>query len=117
MTTLRKLIPYTLAKIGDELPFNSLLPVQWLCHDKKFIRRALTFDHTATPHLSGGILKSWIEAIMDIQDNSSKHTLPTLILTAGKDKFVDNKGAREFFKNIKTPSNLKQIKLFYNGYH
>jgi alpha-beta hydrolase superfamily lysophospholipase len=38
-------------------------------------------------------------------------------MTGGKDKIVDNKGAREFHKNIKTPTNLKQIKLFYNAYH
>lgn len=43
--------------------------------------------------------------------------MPTLLLTAGKDKYVDNKGAREFFTNIKTPKEMKTIKLFYDCYH
>lgn len=38
-------------------------------------------------------------------------------MTAGKDKLVDNAGARTFHSQIKTPPALKQIKLFYNAYH
>lgn len=53
----------------------------------------------------------------DIHDHSHKHTLPTLLIIGGKDKIVDNAGAREFYKNIKTPSDMKQIKQFYNSYH
>jgi len=38
-------------------------------------------------------------------------------MMAGKDIIVDNAGAREFHKKIKTPDNMKDIKLFYNSYH
>ena len=50
--------------------------------------------------ISGGISVGMMDKIDDVRDNYSKHTLPVLLLTAGKDKVVDNKGAREFFKHI-----------------
>ena len=50
--------------------------------------------------MSGGICVSMLDKIKDIKDNWQKHTLPTLVLTAGKDKIIDNAGARDFFKNI-----------------
>lgn len=54
------------------------------------------FDGTSIPIFSGGIAVSMIESINDIQDNYASHKLPSLIITAGKDKLVDNKGARTF---------------------
>ena len=38
-------------------------------------------------------------------------------MLAGKDKIVDNQGARDFYAKCKTPNDKKSIKLFYQSYH
>lgn len=93
------------------------MQAQWVCHDKNYWRKLNFIDGTALPIVSGGICDGMADAVGDTVAFAHKHTLPTLVLTAGKDKIVDNVGAREFYKNIKTPTDQKQIKLFYNAYH
>lgn len=103
--------------VGDEVPLNPIMQGQWVCHDPHYWKKMNVIDGTAMPIISGGVAWTMMEAIGDVNTFAHRHTLPTLILTGGKDKIVDNAGAREFFKNIKTPADKKVIKLFYNGYH
>ena len=91
--------------------------VQWVCHEKAYFRKLLDLNGTQCPFVSGGISCSMMDCLKDIDDFSHRHTLPTLLITAGKDKVVDNSGARDFHKNAKTPPDLKIIKQFYNAYH
>ena len=91
--------------------------VQWVCHEKAYFKKLMDMNGTQCALISGGISCSMMDCLNDIGHFSHRHTLPTLLITAGKDKVVDNLGAREFYKNAKTPPDLKQIKLFYNAYH
>lgn len=115
--TKKMILSRAIANVGEELVLNTLMQAQWISHDKHYWKKLNYFDGTSIPLISGGIALSFMEAITDVHDNQHKHTTPTLLLTGGKDKIVDNKGAREFHKNISTPADLKQIKLFYNSYH
>jgi alpha-beta hydrolase superfamily lysophospholipase len=54
---------------------------------------------------------------MDIEDYAKDFKHPYLILLADKDKIVDNSGAIDFHKKTGTPSDLKDLKQFYNCYH
>ena len=107
----------TISAIGEEIVLNPIMQAQWICHEKKYWQKMQGVDGTQMALISGGVSVSMMDKIDDIKANYDKHTLPVLLLTAGKDKVVDNKGAREFFKHIKTPESKKQIKLFYNAYH
>ena len=93
--------------IGEEIILNPLFNHQWVCHDKNYWRKLQVVDGTRSALMSGGVCVSMLDKIKDIKDNFSRHSLPTLVLTADKDKIVDNKGARDFFANIKTPPDLK----------
>jgi len=57
-------------------------------------------DGTALPIISGGVADSMMHAVYDVNAFAHKHNLPVLVLTGGKDKIVDNVGARDFIKNI-----------------
>ena len=96
---------------------NSALPIHWISHDKSYYRKLMVLTGTAMPMMSAGLASSMDTCIQDLKANRKKHTLPTLVLTGGKDKVVDNVGAREFYKHINTPADKKQLKLFYNAYH
>lgn len=113
----KMLLSRAIANVGEELVLNTLMQAQWISHDKHYWRKLNYFDGTQIPLVSGGIALSMMEAIADVHDFQHTHTYPTLLLTGGKDKIVDNKGARDFHSKIKTPADLKQIKLFYNAYH
>lgn len=56
---------------------------------------------------SAKIVRSFMQAVDDIRANqkSMKHSF--LLLLAGKDIIVDNKGATEFYKNCSTPADKK----------
>ena len=69
------------------------------------------------PIISGGISISMMDNIRDVNHFAPKHTLPTLVFNAGKDKIVDIKGALDFYKKIKTPDDMKQNVQFYDCYH
>ena len=94
-----------------------MVQVHWLCMCKYYYRRVMQIDCTTLPVVSIGVIKSWDQAIHDIHTFAKNHTIPTLVLNAGKDKIVDIKGGRDFYTNISTASELKQIKQFYNAYH
>lgn len=103
--------------VGDEIPLNPLMQAHWVCHDPMYWRKLQYVDGTALAVVSGGLGWSMMYAVSDCVNFAHRHTLPTLVVTAGKDKVVDNKGARDFIAKIKTPADKKQLKLFYNGYH
>ena len=42
---------------------------------------------------------------------------PYLLLLASKDIVVDNKGAQDWHKVTKTPTDKKMLKQFYNCFH
>lgn len=84
---------------------------------KNYYRKVMQIDCTNVPIISIGIIKSMSQAIHDLHTFAKDHTIPTLVLNAGKDKIVDIKGGREFYTNIGTPSDMKQLKQFYNAYH
>ena len=65
-------------------------------------------DGTNVTYVAPKTCESMASSISDIHAYSSRHTLSTLLLVAGKDKIVDNKGARDFYSNIKSVK--KQIK-------
>jgi|DEB0MinimDraft_12_1074336.scaffolds.fasta_scaffold117220_1 alpha-beta hydrolase superfamily lysophospholipase len=83
------------------------MQAQWVCHDKAYWRKLCNLDGTALPIVTAGISDTMMDAVKDCVDFAHKHTLPTLLITAGKDKIVDNVGAREFHKRSKTPADKK----------
>ena len=113
----KRLLVNSIKAMGEEIILSPMINVHWVCHEKAYFKKLMDMNGTVFPLLSGGISCSMIDCINDVGTFSHRHTLPVLLLTAGKDKVVDNLGAREFYKNAKTPPDLKQIKLFYNAYH
>lgn len=67
--------------------------------------------------MSAGQIVSMEYSHMDIEDYAKDFKHPYLILLADKDKIVDNSGAIDFHKKTGTPSDLKDLKQFYNCYH
>ena len=80
--------------IGEELVINPVLNAPfWVSKCKHYHRKIHTIDGMCLPIISGGISISMMDNIRDVNQFASRHTLPTLIFNAGKDKIVDIKGA------------------------
>ena len=56
-------------------------------------------------------------SLMDVEDNAKSFKHPYLLLLADKDKIIDNAGAQEWHKKTSTPSDKKDMKLFYKCFH
>mmetsp|Transcript_16955 Transcript_16955/g.26113 ORF Transcript_16955/g.26113 Transcript_16955/m.26113 type:complete len:212 (-) Transcript_16955:405-1040(-) len=82
----------------DNMTLNSLVNIHWITHSKYYWVHLLSeFDGKGIAITSPGILAAWIDAIHDIEANYDAHQLPFLIVIGGKDKVVDNLGARKLF--------------------
>lgn len=96
--------------IAEYFPINTLMEPNHQSHDKHYFRRMNIVDGAAMPLLSPMILSSIHASICDVTDNAKKHTLPVCVMVAGKDYMCDTSGAQEFFRNIRTPKEKKQIR-------
>lgn len=103
----RSVLVKSMIPIGEELIFNPVLQAHWVCHDKKYWKRLNELDGTQAPFVNARMVTSMGDSIRDIKDNAHKHEVPVLIMLAGKDKIVDNQGARDFYAKIKTPADKK----------
>ena len=109
VTLDRKILGRLVKMMGEELILNSVLQVSWLSKCKLFWRNSMSvLNGTTHPTVSGQSFSSMVDCVQDVQDNQHNHTVPYLLLLAGKDKIVDNVGANNFFDaTTKVPAGHK----------
>lgn len=68
--------------------------MHWLTKDMRYFRKLMNVDGRGMPIVSPRIIKSMVETLNDAQSNAKKFDLSFQMIVGGKDKIVDNAGAR-----------------------
>lgn len=96
------------SKEAEVLMINPGLNIQWLTHCKDYWQQiCANLDGRTNTLNSAAINRSFVHAIDDIRANHKATSHSFLLLLAGKDYIVDNKGAMDFYKNCSTPADKK----------
>jgi len=82
----------------------------WGTHNKNYFRSLMCTDASSSPVLSPGNLVGCMQAMDDVAHQAKAHKYSFLMMTAGKDKLVENKAAVTFYSKCGTTAAKKQIK-------